>query len=90
MLGKIRADKLVGWGKRPGPYCRPFDGGGEGDIIRVPSPLWAPFWAEELRKSRVKVAAVNSDGSGAQTSAGAGRTTDVGASRRTTDGQADG
>ena len=90
VLGNIRADKLVGWGKRPGPYCRLFDGGGEGDSIRVPSPLWAPFWAEELRKSRAKVAAVNRDGSGAQISAGAGRTTDVGASRRTTDGQADG
>jgi hypothetical protein len=57
----------------------------------VPSPLWAPFWAEELCKSRAKVVAVNRDGSGAQNSAGAGRTTDVGASRRTTtDGHTDG
>lgn len=54
----------------------------------MPSPLWAPFWAEELRKSRAKVAAVKRDGSGAQTYASAGRTTDVGASRRTTDGAA--
>jgi hypothetical protein len=50
VLGNIPADKLVGWGKRPGPYCRLCDGGGEGDIIRMPSPLWASFWAAELRK----------------------------------------
>jgi hypothetical protein len=35
VLCNIRADKLVDWGKRPGPYCRLFDGGGEGDSIRV-------------------------------------------------------
>ena len=26
VLGNIRADKLVGWGKQLGPYCRLFDG----------------------------------------------------------------
>jgi hypothetical protein len=56
----------------------------------VSSSLWAPFWAEELCKSRTKVAAVTSDGCGAQIFAGARQTTDVGASCRTADGQADG
>ena len=60
----------------------------------MPLSLRAPFWADELRKSRIKVAAITNlsagDGCGVQLSAGAGRTTDVGVSRRTTDGQTGG
>ena len=40
VLGNIRADTLVQWGKEDGPYSRLCDGGAEGDGLHGPSPRW--------------------------------------------------
>ena len=40
VLGNIRADTLVQWGKESGPYSRLCDGGEEGDGVNGPSPRW--------------------------------------------------
>ena len=89
VLGNIRADKLVGWGKSTRLYSRLRDGGAEGNSVDAPSPQWPSFWSALLKESRAKVAAITNssagDGSSVQISARAGRSTNVGVSRPTED-----
>jgi ribonuclease HI/exonuclease III len=40
VLGNVRADTLVQWGKGAGPYSRLCVGGDEGDGVDGPSPRW--------------------------------------------------
>ena len=58
VLGNIKADKIVGWGKSMRLYSRLRDGGVEANNDDAPSPQWPSFWSALLNESRAKVAAI--------------------------------